>query len=196
MKIGIDIDDVLLDFCIPFVEFHNQRYGTDWGEVNSYRLEDFSGDSWDEMQTKMDRFVEEFDIFNKPIDSKIRESVERLSLEHELYIITGRANHYLDGTRKWAENNLKGLYRELCFVYGGENKTDKWEFCKRHGIETMIEDMEEFATKCNDNGIKVLLFDHTWNQGVEGSNITRVYGWQDIEKILCPKIKKKSRTEC
>jgi uncharacterized HAD superfamily protein len=186
MKIGIDIDDVLIDFCAPFVEYHNEHYGTDWKEMNSYRLEDLTGDTWEQMQEKMDRFVEDCDIFNRKIDPIIKESFEKISRNHDIYIITGRPSHYVKETKRWAEENLGGLYKDIFFVYenGQEQKQDKWEFCKKHGIEVMIEDLEEFATKCNENGIKVLLFNHTWNQGVEGKNITRVQDWQEIERVL------------
>ena len=188
MKIGIDIDDVLIDFCIPFVAFHNEHYGTDWKELRSYRLEELTGDTWQQMQEKMDRFVEDVDLFNQKIDPAIYESIKKLSKRHELYIITARPKHYRDGTKKWMEDNLAGLYKELLFIMYGEGqeneRTDKWEFCRKHDIDVMIEDLEEHASKCDENGIKVLLFDHTWNQGVEGKNTTRVHSWQDIEKIL------------
>ncbi len=182
MKIGIDIDDVLIDFCYPFAEFHNQTYGTNWDkdDLNTYRLEDLTGDTWDEMQLKMDKFVKNTDFFNKKISPEIKKSLEMINQDHEVYLITGRPDHYREGTLCWAKNNLGGLYKDVFFVYGNIEKVDKWEFCVNHGIEVMIEDLPEFALKCRDAGIKVLLFDHPWNQGIKGKNICRVKSWSDI----------------
>ena len=186
MKIGIDIDDVIVDFCFPFAKFHNEKYGTKWSKenLNTYRLEDLTGDTWDEMQDKMDLFVEEADFFNKKVDPVIVESIKTLAKKHEIYIITGRPDHYRDGTIKWAQENLNGLYKEIFFVYGKVEKVDKWQFCVNHGIEVIIEDLPEFAVKCNEAGITVLLFDHPWNQTVKGKNIIRVKNWSEIIKSL------------
>jgi len=186
MKIGIDIDDVIVDFCLPFAKFHNANYGTNWSKenLNTYRLEDLTGDTWDQMQEKMDLFVKEADFFNKKVDPAIVESIKTLAMVHEIYIITGRPDHYRDGTIKWAQNNLNGLYREIFFVYGEAEKVDKWQFCVNNGIEVIIEDLPEFATKCNEAGITVLLFDHPWNQGVKGQNLKRVKSWPEIVRIL------------
>jgi len=186
MKIGIDIDDVIVDFCLPFAKFHNDKYGTNWSKenLNTYRLEDLTGDTWDEMQRKMDLFVEEADFFNKKVDSEIVESIKTLAKEHEIYIITGRPDHYRDDTIKWAQENLNGLYKEIFFVYGEVEKVDKWQFCVNHGIEVIIEDLPEFAIKCNEAEISVLLFDHPWNQGITGKNIKRVKSWPQIVESL------------
>ena len=48
----------------------------------------------------------------------------------------------------------------------------------------MIEDKPDVAKLLDQNGIHVLLFDAPYNQQVEGENITRVYGWGEVYRVI------------
>ena len=52
--------------------------------------------------------------------------------------------------------------------------------CHRYGIEFMIDDKPDVALYLAEKGIRVLLFDTEYNQGIMHDNIVRVYSWEDI----------------
>lgn len=99
--------------------------------------------------------------------------------------------------RKFAVlHNPLGAFVRMCFArwlkkynmsfksieYCSEEDTprDKWIACSKLSVDVMIEDKEEVALYLAEHGVKVLLFNAPYNQGVSHENITRVYDWYDV----------------
>lgn len=64
------------------------------------------------------------------------------------------------------------------------SKRDKLLACKKLGVDYMIEDKVDVALYLAQNGVKVLLMDAAYNKKLYHENITRVFNWKEIEKIL------------
>ena len=186
MRIGIDIDGVLVDLERFVID-----YGTKFCKENNLPINIELG-SYDE--SKMLNLTEEqtIEFWNKYIiyyASKYQarefasEIVNKLKEEgHEIYIITARNDYGVpreyQGKMKeivseWLKDNNIG-YDKIIYTEGS-----KLPYCVGNYIEVMIEDsprnIEELSTK-----IPVLCFDCKYNEKLEGDNVTRVYSWYDV----------------
>ena len=186
MRIGIDIDGVLMD-----IERFIVDYGTKFCAENNLPIEVNLG-KYD--KCKMLNLTEEQAVkfWNKylvyyatkyqPRDFA-SEIVNKLKEEgHEIYIVTARCEWGLpeeaygkmkEFVDKWLKDNSI-YYDKIIYTEGS-----KLPYCIGNYVELMIEDspknVEELSTK-----IPVLCFDCKYNESVEGKNITRVYSWYDI----------------
>ena len=190
MKIGIDIDDVIVDFVTPFIRFHNKNYGTSWTkETLSFPdLASMTNDTSEQLQDKM-RLFNMSEITQLPLIDGAKESINILARDHQLSAITGRPL-YLEGeTRAHIKEHFQGIeniyFTGTYYLNEKHDKREKSHFCLSNGIELMVEDIPEFANDCANAGIKVLLFDQPWNRKVkETDNITRVSSWSEILKLV------------
>ena len=60
----------------------------------------------------------------------------------------------------------------------------KLSYCKRISADVMIEDNVKTALYLAENGIRVLLFDAPYNQGILHQNIVRVFSWEEIFELI------------
>ena len=192
MKIGIDLDDVVVDYTRGFCDFYNRRYGTNFSieDFKSQRIwETIGGNLWSAVG-----FVREFyktDFFDEiKLIEGAGEGIKKLSENHRLYIITARFKQFRKKTEKSLEKYFNNPDLKLFFsgFFNGARK--KLEICKKQGIKLIIEDNKDYALKCAENGIRVFLFDKPWNQG-DSNGIIRVYNWNEILE----KINKLNRTD-
>lgn len=107
---------------------------------------------------------------------------------HELYEITARMFVTRRGVLGWYSRHvLRNWGKKSGFSFSDiyfcdEKKTfqDKLAGCHRYGIELMIDDKPDVALYLAEKGIRILLFDTEYNQGITHDNIVRVYSWEDI----------------
>lgn len=187
MKIGLDLDDVTVDFFQALLNYYNKKY-----ERND-KPNDFKEFKWwpvwrisrEEAIRRVDEFHETHNIKDiKPIEGAI-DSVNKLIEYNELFIITSRPIRFKSKVESWIKHHLN---KEIKVIHAGDfhkgQSATKAEICKELGIEIMIEDAGETASDCAENGTKVLLFDKSWNKKVEHKNITRVKNWKEVLKII------------
>jgi uncharacterized protein len=185
MKIAIDIDEVVVEILEKYMNFaaENGFKKIKYDEIYSYDLADVLGVSSKETFGLLDDFVlggkyEDLDF----IDGAF-EGVNLLKEEYEIYFITARPKAVLKLTRDFIFNNFRILGDKVLFsgdILGGEKKKER--ICEEKGIGLIIEDSELDALRYADFGIKVLLLDKPWNQGIEHENIYRCMSWRDILK--------------
>lgn len=183
MKIGIDIDDVVVDFISPFLEYYNSRTGRNFlfEEVFSYHFEDFLGCTKEQaIQAVRDFYgTEAFDQL-KPLPGAL-EGIKILSENNNLVYITARHAKAKSKTPLWLNNKLPEIKSRV--IYTGElergRKVTKAEVCLSERIELMLEDSRYHSLECAEAGISTILFDKPWNQGIRHVNIVRVRGWEE-----------------
>ncbi len=182
MKIGVDLDDVVVEWVPRFLEFYNSRTNSNlkFEEWKNYFFEEIIGISRDEARVLIDEFVNSDFHEGVGLIEGVKKGIEKLSEQNEVIIITSRPLRYKNKTEEFLDkHNLKLLVfysRDSNDVY-----IDKGEFCQRLGVELIIEDSKEYSLSCADRGIRVFLFDKPWNQGDHFPiDITRVYSWKDI----------------
>ncbi len=190
MKIGIDIDEVLVDFVGGFLDFFNGKYGgslkkEDCGQ--EVRFHEFLGIS---KEASIGLFKE----FDKHPGSKLveviegaREGIEELSKNHEIILITARPKDIEGSTRELLECNFPGVKFNILFLgmsHSTEKKLAKAKTCIDENVDIMIDDDSDNAMDCAGNGIRCFLFDKPWNRNVKHEKISRVLSWKEIvEKI-------------
>lgn len=186
MKIGIDIDGVLVDM---------ERFMADYGSkfcfennlsvnINIGEYEEKKAFNWTEEHTeKFWNMYLEYYATKYPAREFASEILKKLKQDgHELYIVTARNEEGLpkeiygkmkEFVKQWLEDN-DIIYDRIIYTQGS-----KLPYCVGNYLDIMIEDCEQNIREISQK-INVLCYDCNYNRNVEGKNITRVYSWYDI----------------
>ncbi len=191
MRIGLDVDDTSLDYVSVLCKWHNITYNTSLkkSDIVSYNLWKSWGGTREEAIKKIHDF-QESDYFNKikPMKGAI-EGINKLSKDHELYVLTSRSNYFTEKTKEQLLYHFGDKFLEFFFTnnYSNSNKLislKKSDICLKNEIELIVDDNFETAVQCADVGIRVLLMTQPWNKGKSYPNVERVNNWKEIlEKI-------------
>lgn len=188
MKIGVDIDDVIVNFNKGFLDFYNAKFNTNFclEDLHTWRLDKALGISLDKAVLHVEEFFNSENFHQMIFLENAKESLQDLLDFHEIFFITARQKEVKEQTEKFFESHFPEKDYNLLFSGGevwSEGKS-KDEICEELKIPLLIEDRKEYAFNAAQKGIKVLLLDKPWNQGVEHENIMRVNDWKEIlEKI-------------
>ncbi len=187
MKIGIDIDGVLID-----VEKWQLDYGSKFFfEKYNKPIVDYKGyeiaDIFNVSKKYDDEFwLEYFIDYSKNASPRefASEIIKKLKIDgFEIYIITARGNFlskepilYKESKKmviEWLEkNNI--IYDKIIF-----SKEDKFDVCKENNINIMLDDKAENINKIS-KAIPVICFHAGYNEMCQGKNIIRAFSWYDI----------------
>lgn len=172
MIIGIDMDDVLVEYVKSFLEFYNERNKTN-----------FSYEEFTNISNSVDKNNSFFksDYFKKMelCKGSVR-VIKKLAEKNSLFIVTSRQIEWKEATEKLIQENFPGCFKGIFFAGdihkgSGKKKADIYE-----GMDLVIEDNRGHALECAKNGMKVFLLGKPWNKDIEHVNITKVNGWDEI----------------
>jgi uncharacterized HAD superfamily protein len=176
MLIGVDVDDILVEYVHAFLEFYNERNKThlSYEEFNNINLS----------VDKDNSFFRSSYFKEMEICKGAKEAIKKIAEKHNLFIVTSRQIEWRDATDKMIQENFPGCFKGIFYagdIHKGEGKkkADIYE-----GMEVVIEDNKGHALECAKNGIKVFLIDKPWNKDMEHKNITRVWNWKEIINIM------------
>lgn len=185
MKIGIDIDGVILD------SERNLRFYADYWSTFTLKKERKRSDSvtqeecFDWTNDEIDYFYNTyFDDITKKSHLMVgaKEILSKLKEEgHELYIITLRG-YYREEERKDAEDKLNELGVKFDGIYWAIK--DKIKTCKELGIDVMIDDSQSHVEKFLNENINVLYFKEPQIREINAPNIKLVSSWMDIYREI------------
>ena len=187
--IGIDLDDVLLDFNTAFIKYHNIVYKSDLNLRSKYNhaFDKFLGCDKEEAERRILEFYETDDHDRVLPIQGAPEAIQKLSQNNSLIIITARPERLREWVSLWLGKHYGDIFSGLYFTnqfHGTGIVKTKGETCKELGVDIFIDDHIKHIEEVALTGIKVLLFDMPWNQGELGFGITRVYSWNDILREL------------
>ncbi|NTW14164.1 MAG: hypothetical protein HGA31_03985 [Candidatus Moranbacteria bacterium] len=186
-RIGIDLDDVLLDLNPALCAYHNTRHGTNFTKegVTDYDL-------WKMWNCTKEEFFERVDDFyDSPEHSDVNPisgaetAIRVLSEHHDLYVITAKPERLRGMTEEWINRHFPGMFRDIRFTGGYRRDDDghvrKSDICREIGIRTFIDDalsnVEDLAPVMD----QVFLLDSPWNRrDIPYVSVTRVFSWDDI----------------
>ncbi len=191
MKLGFDLDDVVLDTFSSFLDYHNQRYGTNFrlDNLTSYRIWEVGiGKNREEAIGFMDEFFNE--VSDIPFIEDAEERIKILISEHEVYFISSRLKNNRENAYRIIKRNFPESLERLSFTNdfsGGDGKS-KAEVCEQRSICCYVEDHYGYLLPFQERGIKSLLFRRPWNevewQRLRNSNenglIIPVENWNEI----------------
>jgi len=193
-RIAIDIDDVLADFAESFVEYSNNKYGT------NLRAEDYGED-----------FVKLWGVDNEEVARRISdmnetriatrlgrkehafEALEYLKQRYDLFIVTFRISDLKDDTIQWIETNFPNIFKDDRIYFGGSsNMSDsyklftKGELVKQLKIDYLIDDQIRHCLSSASQGVKALLFGNHTKDDIDKlpKNIYRVRDWREVQRFF------------
>lgn len=181
IKIGVDLDDVVVDFVPSFLDFYNFKYGKNilFGDVTSFNLWEVGiGRNREEAIKLVHEFYDSCLYEEMPLIKGSKEGIDKLKSENEVCFVTARYLEFREKTDRFARINFDDLRVFYSKDFYGKGKTKK-EVCDNLGIKILIDDNNDNARECNENGVKVFLFDKPWNKGFD-RKICRVYDWEGI----------------
>ncbi len=179
MKLGIDIDDVIVDTS-KIIEEYISRLDNN-GDIINHMEEIMRGDISNEI---ISRFIDSnvVEIMRK---AKVKENaksvLKKLKESNDIILITSRGEERFKGTEKLTldyleENDI--VYDKIIF-----NAFDKARICKAEGIDILIDDSIKLCEEAKNVGIKAIVFNSIVNKNRE-TKLKRVNNWKDLEKII------------
>jgi 5'(3')-deoxyribonucleotidase len=190
MKIWVDLDEVLAEFVECFLLYHNKINNTNYKKEDffSYNFPDVYG--W----TKEENLQEVFDFQQSEYFPHIQPVIwalpvlERLKIDHELYIITSRQDYIQEQTRLRVDTHYPNIFENIYFTndYSLEwTSRKKSDVCNELGIELMIDDSLIYAEDCASNERKIYLYNRPWNQSQPQSPlIQRIQDRNEIASLI------------
>lgn len=184
MKIGIDIDEVIVEFVEGYLEIYKIKFGKIplKESILSYNLWEYLDLTKEEAYSLSDELYES-DIFKDLIFVEgALESVKKLSENHEIFFITARPEQIKEKTELMLKKAFPDINYNLLHskgFYGGVKS--KGEICRKLGINFMVEDHKEMALDCAKNKVKTFLLEKPWNRDCEDHvKIIKVKNWGEI----------------
>lgn len=181
MKIAIDLDEVTAEFLEKLLEYHCLK--TDKKISKEEFLSYNFWETWGGTREEAIKIVYDFHkskMFDgiQPVRGAIK-SVEKLLKENEIVIITSRPANQRRKTKAWLKKYFGKIKIEVYFTGDfHKGKNTKIEICKKIGIDLILEDHPDYAQKCAEEEIKVILFDRPWNRNLAAHpSIFRVKNW-------------------
>ncbi|HYF97093.1 MAG TPA: hypothetical protein VD947_03590 [Patescibacteria group bacterium] len=194
--IAVDIDDVLALSVEKFIEWSNDRFGTDI-KVDGY-TEDWS-ELWGISQSETTDRVNQMYREGIPAQySKIDDAVEvlnKLKDRHELIIATARRNAEHMLTRDWVKKHYPAVFKDVHFagiwdeITEHSPKKTKARLCRQLGVDYLIDDQVKHCIGASRVGVQALLFgDYPWNRNAKlVKGVERVHSWREVEDYFLRK---------
>ena len=184
MLVGIDIDDVKVDFYRAFIKYYNEQHGTSisYEELTDFQIHHVLKTDRETVKKALDTFYQSKEFREIEPFPDAKKTIPIIAKQHRLVVISSRPEHIHDHTRAWLEYHFPGCFMDVHFsTKTGKRKAN---ICQDLGVDVFIEDNIDYAKEVADNGIRVLLFDRPWNQTSLPANITRVQNWTEVQKEL------------
>ncbi len=184
MKIGIDIDGVILDFerqmrfyaeYYDLLNKHRGKINNDYNYLKNY----------DWTNQELEKFKEEYLILGTLNTSLVPGSKEMIDILHKnnikIIIITARGSI----NKKTKEEVIKALnkyniyYDDIIFEV-----TDKVSTCKKLNIDIMIDDNPTICYNLSHNKIKTIYFKDNEVKLRKNKYLTTISNWAEIIRYL------------
>ncbi|NTW14166.1 MAG: hypothetical protein HGA31_03995 [Candidatus Moranbacteria bacterium] len=190
-KVGVDLDDVLLDLSTALCAFHNARHGTDLvrDDYTDYDLRKMWGCTRTEVIDRIEAFYDSPEHEEALPIHGAYEVLESLAGTHEFIIVTAKPERLRDMTDRWIGLHFPGIFESIHFVGNyhlhPEIQTRKRDICVTLDIGTFIDDALSNARDLAPALDRVFLLDSPWNREEVGyPSVTRVFSWDDIRVKL------------
>ena len=183
--IGIDLDDILLDFNTAIAEWHNLKYASSYTRATcfSFDLKNVWKCSQEEANERIVEFYNsEFHPKALPVPGSV-EAIKKLKQNNNLVIITSKPEYLREQTEIWLKKYFPNSFQSVHFTdsfHRNGSKRAKADVCDKLGVEVYIEDSIENAKAIVAPRREVLLFSTPWNQEITPLGTTRINSWAEI----------------
>ncbi|MDB5159757.1 MAG: hypothetical protein JWO99_20 [Candidatus Saccharibacteria bacterium] len=200
LRIGIDIDDTLINTVDTVTTLGNEQYGTvltrdDWFNVTPEAIARWGMKTGSEVSDRVHELMTHEDYIERVVGIKgAKEVLDHLTTEgHELFAVTSRPDYIRDQTIQELEQCFPGLFSDKTLFMINAFSADpavaratKFGVAEQLGLTHFIDDLLIHANAVSDGGIKTILFsdNYLWNQGPEHEGVIRLGSWKDIGAYL------------
>lgn len=187
MKIGIDIDEIVVEYTKHYLELCEASLGKKFlfEEISQFNLWKILEISREEVNSIAKEFNDKGLMEKQEFIEGAKEAINNLSKDNNLFFITSRPPHIKERTVRFFNGHFSEVDLEIIFSEKlNGNEKSKAQICKELGVGVLIEDRRKYALDCAENGIKVFLMDKPWNQNCGHENIIRVKNWKEITERL------------
>lgn len=179
MRLGIDIDDVLVDTSKLMGEYINKIKDNE--DIKNHIEEIMRGEIPDNIISKFINSNIANILDNVQIKPHAKEVLEKLEQNNEIIFVTSRGDEKFKGTENITLNYLKRnniKYNGIIF-----NAYDKAKVCKENNIDVLVDDSVKLCEEAKKAGIKSIVFTSIVNKNKQTS-VKRVDNWLELEKII------------
>lgn len=183
MKIAIDIDDVVVGFFENYMKFIETKgvKRVPYGDICCSEMWKVFGISKELVLELADEYHSCKYFDEVEFIEGAKDGVCFLRDNFDIVFVTARPKVVHKKTKDFIFEKFGLLGNKVVFsgnsFYGGVSKC---EICKELGIGLIIEDNGHDSLKYAKNGMKVLLLDKPWNQGIEHERIFRCKDWGEV----------------
>ena len=200
IRVGVDLDEVLVQFCDEMTKYYNAKFSKTLGS-SDYDGRQWS-DVWQMTQDQVNDLIHEFaetEIFDslEPVPGSI-ETLKRLKMtnQFEFFIITARGNHLNKKTHVWVKKHFDNIFTGIEFgnTFGQDKqspkKREKADICRELKCDYLIDDMKSNLKNCSKFNIQGILFNflgtYQWSgiTPLSTEDIKHAFTWDEIEQIL------------
>ena len=164
MRIAIDFDDTIVDTTKKVREY----------------LDKYNIPSFENFIEKRSFYVKHIDEITKDLTLKpnVKEVLDILSKDNELYIITARSDYYSNNVKYLTKEFVKKNKLPIKEIYFDCYEEDKAIMCEKLHIDLFIDDYVINCLEVEKKGIKALLFNDKY------AGLDSVENWLDILKYI------------
>ena len=176
MKIALDVDGVLADVIVSWIEINNQnRTKISKNDVTSW-------DFWKQFN------IDRFDFYSElskcwenwneipPTEKNLQQSTKLLNQNATVDIVTAREQYTDTFVKNWL-NHFNISYDNYISVIDGTMKADL-------DYDLFIDDSPLNAEKFTLKNKKFLLYNQPWNQNIQLKNVNRISNLFDVVKLI------------
>ncbi len=187
--IGIDFDDVLMDFTPGHLSFFSKKLGKTFvkEDVKVFHFWETFGLSKEEAVLICEEYYLTEEHSKNPPLLGSKEALQKLS-HFSLQVVTARPSFTEEVTTSWATRHFENMIEQFHFTnaFKSDQAVSKGALAKSLKMAYFIDDAPHNALDVAREGIPVFLVDTPWNKNMESYElITRVKSWDEIvEHIL------------
>ena len=176
MKIALDVDGVLADVIVSWIQINNQnRTKISKNDVTSW-------DFWKQFN------IDRFDFYSElskcwenwneipPTEKNLQQSTKLLNQNATVDIVTAREQYTDTFVKNWL-NHFNISYDNYVSVIDGTMKADL-------DYDLFIDDSPLNAEKFTLKNKKFLLYNQPWNQNIQLKNVNRISNLFDVVKLI------------
>lgn len=191
-KIGIDVDGVLTYLEEYQLKTGKKYFKTQDFDETKYDIQDIFNVTKKEREKYWTKYIWNY-CLTEPIRVDAKKVIDKLKEDgHEIHIITGRVHTTKDNAKGklfrkmlvyWLKKN--GIqYDSINYCSESNSASEKFEICKKLGIDIMIEDKKENIDAISEIA-NVICINTSYNQDVEESKkvIKTTTLWDAYKKI-------------
>ena len=180
MRIAIDIDSTLHDHWPLVAAAAKRRFGVELPYEQQFP---WASHRLSEEQLRVcieDTHSDEAIAGARPYPHAVERVNDWYDAGHRIHIASQRAGRSLTATRRWL-HDIGLRHHEL---YCGD---DKVAYCRRLGIDLLIDDSPNHLLRALDAGILAATLRHPWNEAVRDTpQIISAADWPELARLLEP----------